>query len=182
MRLPCKYALACTADHNRTMKTLSERLTEARTDAGLSQGALAKLAGCGQSTIASIERGCNQGSTILPRVAEILGVSAIWLAEGRGSKKTTSLPGLLPSVNLEGMTKLVESGNASTPARPSISDIDRVVSAALALIGITLDDYLSARRSGNEVGLQSSRGHASKTIGEQDAKVPSWTAGKVMKG
>lgn len=66
------------------MKTLSERLAEARTAAGLSQAALANLAGCGQSTIGSIERGRNQGSTVLPRVAEILGVSALWLAEGRG--------------------------------------------------------------------------------------------------
>lgn len=66
------------------MSTLSERLSKARGDAGLSQAALAKLAGCGQSTIASIERGRNQGSTVLPRLAELLGVSAIWLAEGRG--------------------------------------------------------------------------------------------------
>lgn len=58
----------------------------------MSQGALAKLAGCGQSTIASIERGRNQGSTILPRVAEILGVNALWLAEGRGPKQPDSLP------------------------------------------------------------------------------------------
>lgn len=68
------------------MKTLAERFTEARTAAGLSQGALAKLAKCGQSTIASIERGRNQGSTVIPRVAEVLNVSALWLAEGRGPR------------------------------------------------------------------------------------------------
>jgi len=74
------------------MKTLAERLAEARNEAGMSQGALAKLAGCGQSTIASVERGRNQGSTVLPRLAEILGVSALWLAEGRGPKRPTHPP------------------------------------------------------------------------------------------
>ena len=69
------------------MKTLAERLAEARKEAKLSQGALARKAGCGQSTIGSIERGRNQGSTILPRLAEILNVSALWLAEGRGEKR-----------------------------------------------------------------------------------------------
>lgn len=69
------------------MKTLSERLKEARVEAKLSQGALGKLAQCGQSTIASIERGRNQGSTLIPRLAEVLGISALWLAEGRGQKR-----------------------------------------------------------------------------------------------
>jgi transcriptional regulator with XRE-family HTH domain len=64
MRSPGKCACAPSDNHNCAMKTLAERLSEARADAGLSQGALAKQAGCGQSTIASIERGRNQGSTI----------------------------------------------------------------------------------------------------------------------
>lgn len=74
------------------MKTLAERLAEARSETGLSQGALAKQAGCGQSTIASIERGRNQGSTILPRLAEILGVNALWLSEGRGPMRPGAAP------------------------------------------------------------------------------------------
>lgn len=66
------------------MSSLKERHIEAREAANLSQGALAKLVKCGQTTIASIENGRNQGSTFLPRIAEILGVESLWLAEGRG--------------------------------------------------------------------------------------------------
>ena len=76
------------------MNTLKERLKEARTEAGLSQAALAKRAGCGQTTIASVENGRNQGSTILPRLAEILGVEPLWLAEGRGQKRRMYPSGL----------------------------------------------------------------------------------------
>jgi len=98
MRSPGKCACAPSDNHNCAMKTLAERLSEARADAGLSQGALAKQAGCGQSTIASIERGRNQGSTILPRLAELLNVSALWLAEGRGPKRpgANTPPSALP--------------------------------------------------------------------------------------
>jgi transcriptional regulator with XRE-family HTH domain len=69
------------------MNTLKDRLKEARKAAGYSQAALADLAKCGQTTIASIENGRNQGSTVLARLAEILGVEPLWLSEGRGCKK-----------------------------------------------------------------------------------------------
>jgi transcriptional regulator with XRE-family HTH domain len=69
------------------MSSLRERLIEARTEAKLSQADLAKRAQCGQTTIASIENGRNQGSKILPRVATILGVEVLWLAEGKSPKR-----------------------------------------------------------------------------------------------
>jgi transcriptional regulator with XRE-family HTH domain len=68
------------------VSTLRERLIEARSAAKLSQAELAKRVQCGQTTIASIENGRNQGSKVLPRVAVILGVEVLWLAEGRGPK------------------------------------------------------------------------------------------------
>lgn len=69
------------------MSKLKDRLIEARAEKLLSQGALAKLAKCGQTTIASIENGRNQGSKILPKLAEILDVNVFWLTEGRGNKR-----------------------------------------------------------------------------------------------
>ena len=63
-------------------------MTTARHAKGLSQAQLAKLVKCGQTTIASIENGRNRGSTVLARVAEVLGVHALWLAEGRGPKES----------------------------------------------------------------------------------------------
>lgn len=73
------------------MTTLKDRLKEARSEAGLSQGALAKLAKCGQTTIASIENGRNKGSTVITQLSTALNVNPVWLAEGRPPKRATSI-------------------------------------------------------------------------------------------
>jgi phage repressor protein C with HTH and peptisase S24 domain len=69
------------------MSTLSERLKQARLDAGLSQAELAKLLGAGQSTIASIENGRNQSSGRLVEIAQLLRVNPTWLASGQGPRQ-----------------------------------------------------------------------------------------------
>jgi len=95
------------------MSTLKDRLIEARKEAGLSQAGLAKLAGCGQTTVASIENGRNQGSTALARIAEVLHVEALWLSEGRGEKrrsKDTTQPdpaNVAPAVERQNRVPLV---------------------------------------------------------------------------
>lgn len=73
------------------MDSLAQRLKEARGEAGISQAVLAKKSGCGQSTIASIESGRNQGSTLISVIAQVLGVQPLWLSTGKGCK-VTSLP------------------------------------------------------------------------------------------
>ena len=70
------------------MSTLAERLKQARKEAGLSQGALARLVGTGQSTIGSIENGRNQGSGLLVDIARVLAVSPDWLARGHGHMRS----------------------------------------------------------------------------------------------
>lgn len=65
------------------MNNLAERTKKARKEAGLSQAELAKAIGTGQSTIASIENGRNQGSGFLVDIARVLGVRPDWLASGR---------------------------------------------------------------------------------------------------
>lgn len=67
------------------METLAQRLKAAREKAGLSQAALAKAIGSGQSTIGSIENGRNHGSGKLLQIARALNVSADWLESGRGA-------------------------------------------------------------------------------------------------
>lgn len=66
------------------MDNLAKRLKHAREQAGLSQAALAKLIGSGQSTIGSIENGRNQGSGKLLQIARALRVRPEWLETGRG--------------------------------------------------------------------------------------------------
>lgn len=69
------------------MKTLRDRMKLARTEANVSQGALAKMLGIGQSTIASIENGRNQSSGHLVQIALALGVNPVWLADGKGKMR-----------------------------------------------------------------------------------------------
>jgi len=65
------------------MDTLGKRLAAAREKKGLSQAALAKRVGAGQSTIASIEsRNKDASGLLLLRIARVLGVDLVWLIEG----------------------------------------------------------------------------------------------------
>ncbi|MBP2666958.1 MAG: peptidase [Firmicutes bacterium] len=66
------------------MKTLAERLIWARTQKGLSQSELAKAAGVAQSTIGNLEAGIRLSSRKIAAIASVLGVNALWLAEGKG--------------------------------------------------------------------------------------------------
>lgn len=64
------------------MNTYGERLRDARKKKGLSQAALAKLAGCKQPTIFSIEHGDTQSTGLTVILAKALGVSPFWLEYG----------------------------------------------------------------------------------------------------
>lgn len=70
------------------MRTLSERLKEARKDAGLTQEELRIKAGLKrQSIIGGIESGEQKTTSYLPQIAAALGVNALWLAQEKGPKK-----------------------------------------------------------------------------------------------
>lgn len=76
------------------MKTLAERLTWARTKKGISQETLAKSAGISQGSIGHLESGLRLSSRKILTIADVLGVDAAWLSEGKGhpeifNKKTT---------------------------------------------------------------------------------------------
>jgi transcriptional regulator with XRE-family HTH domain len=55
--------------------TIAENLKRHRDEAGLSQNQLAKLAGVSQQLISQLERGANDATTKLPRIAKALGVA-----------------------------------------------------------------------------------------------------------
>jgi transcriptional regulator with XRE-family HTH domain len=63
------------------------RVREARTALGMSQSELASRAGLTQPTISGLERGESQTSGSIASIAAALGVSALWLATGRGSRE-----------------------------------------------------------------------------------------------
>lgn len=62
------------------------RLKAARKAAKMTQAALAKKVGIGQSTIAELEK-TGSGSSHVPAIAAVLKCSALWLATGEGSMK-----------------------------------------------------------------------------------------------
>ena len=64
------------------MKTIAERLLAARTAKKLTQAQLAVLAGLSQGTVGNIESGGRAGIGSLAYMAEPLGVSFRWLADG----------------------------------------------------------------------------------------------------
>jgi len=74
---------------NSKMSTFGERLREARKEKSMSQGALAKLVGVKQPTIAELEAE-GKGSSKASLIAKALGVNPIWLSEGKGNKYDTS--------------------------------------------------------------------------------------------
>ena len=71
------------------MKTIAERLKHARGLKGWTQAQLAAAAGVSQSAIGNIEAGVRNSRGSLPEIAEALGISRKWLADGIGEMKET---------------------------------------------------------------------------------------------
>lgn len=75
------------------MDTLQERLIHARKQKKMSQAELGMAIGKSQSSIAALETGRNKASTDIAKIANVLGVSAIWLDTGQGEMwETYQLP------------------------------------------------------------------------------------------
>lgn len=68
-----------------TTTTLADRLVQARTDRGLSQEDVAKLASMTQQSYSDLERGVSQRTTRIGSLAHALWVDAYWLETGAGS-------------------------------------------------------------------------------------------------
>lgn len=75
------------------MSGYGARVKQRRVELGLSQPALAKLAGVTQETISNIERGRNKGSRYAVQIAAALKCSGPWLASGKGDKAAPPEPG-----------------------------------------------------------------------------------------
>lgn len=72
------------------MKTLAERLIEAREEKGWKKAELKRRAGVkSPSTLTELEDGTLKNSPQLPAIADALGVEVLWLQQGRGPKYKT---------------------------------------------------------------------------------------------
>lgn len=74
------------------LKTLADRLNYAMSERGMSQGQLAKAANMAQPTIWRITSGNAKGTTKIFDLANALGVSPEWLADGVGPMMAPATP------------------------------------------------------------------------------------------
>lgn len=77
-------------------ETLAERLNQAMTASGMSQGALAKASGVAQPTIWRLTSGNARGSTKIVEIANALGVRSEWLSTGVGPMRSDGLQPVIP--------------------------------------------------------------------------------------
>lgn len=68
------------------MASVGERIKERRTELKLKQGEVAKRAGISQATLSDLENDPRAKTREVAKIAAVLGVNALWLAEGRGEK------------------------------------------------------------------------------------------------
>lgn len=78
--------------HNSDMEELKDRLISARKEKKFSQDKLAKAIGVNQSVIGSLESGYRKTSAYIPAIANVLGVEALWLSDGKLPKYKTNIP------------------------------------------------------------------------------------------
>ncbi|WP_311968886.1 S24 family peptidase [Pseudomonas baltica] len=76
---------------------LKDRLKHARKMANLTQVELAERAGIKQASVSEIERGLSRTSGYLVKIAQICGVSPVWLAEGVGPVDSVGNPAVTES-------------------------------------------------------------------------------------
>lgn len=89
------------------MKTeFGTRVRKARIHAGLTQVALAKLAGMSQGTLGELERE-GQGSSFTVALALHCGVDANWLANGVGEMLPSAAPAALPAQEFSQLATLI---------------------------------------------------------------------------
>jgi transcriptional regulator with XRE-family HTH domain len=71
------------------MTTFGKRLVEARKEAKLSQVKAAGKVRMSQSNLSELENDAYPTSSFTPQLAQLYGVTAMWLAEGKRPKRLT---------------------------------------------------------------------------------------------
>jgi transcriptional regulator with XRE-family HTH domain len=68
------------------MASVGDRVKERRKDLGLKQGELARRVGISQATLSELENNPTTKTKEVAKLAAVLGVDALWLADGTGEK------------------------------------------------------------------------------------------------
>lgn len=124
--------------------TFGKRLKQARTEAGLTQKALAVKAGIKQATVSELENDKYHGSAFAPQLAAALGVSALWLANEKGSKHIPGNHGAPISSPNTGVIVKSEEGSRLSIAGKKPSGYANVSAASVGQRKIPVISYVQA--------------------------------------
>lgn len=158
------------------MNTLAERLKKIRNERGVSQAKLAKLTKQSQSAIAALESGRNQESTAIAKMAEVLGVSAIWLETGKGNVNTgiqnigSTINGDQTNVQGDSYNLYQDTGTEPTQAELPEADAQYLKSMPLMDINLAARYLINPDKDREQIYDKAERAatfipHSSETIG-----------------
>lgn len=78
--------------YDNSAMALGDRLRKARKDRKMSQEVLSKKVGVSQGLISDLENNVYPTSSYVPKIADVLEISAIWLADGKGEMELEKKP------------------------------------------------------------------------------------------
>lgn len=74
------------------MASVGDRAKQRRKDLRLNQGEVARRVGIAQATLSELENNGNHSTKEIAKLAAVLGVNALWLAEGKGDMNAGEAP------------------------------------------------------------------------------------------
>lgn len=100
--------------HHRKMNTLGQRISSRRKELKMSQKTLAAKVGMSQGNLSELENDHYPSSSFVPRLAEVLKVSAIWLADGKKDiPAVTHIHPKHPDPDIAEVVRLMEATDAA---------------------------------------------------------------------
>lgn len=73
------------------MASIGDRVKQVRLERGMRQGELARKVGVSQATLSQLESNGSQSTVYVAKLAAVLGVSALWLSDGKGDRQHGAL-------------------------------------------------------------------------------------------
>jgi transcriptional regulator with XRE-family HTH domain len=69
------------------MASIGDRVKQVRLERGMRQGELARRVGISQATLSQLESNGSHSTAYVAKLAAVLGVSALWLSDGKGDRQ-----------------------------------------------------------------------------------------------